>query len=77
MGKFAPKPKIPKPAITPDFAEQRRIEESDKAAGRLRSSEKRRRGRRASVLSNTSKEEALAASVERPAGRAAKILFGG
>ncbi len=83
MGKFSSKPRpqppivLPPAAPTRDFTAERRAEESDKAAGRLRLSEKKRRGRRASVLGNISEEEAQLAAVERPAGRAAKVLFGG
>ena len=83
MGKFSSKPK-PQPAIvlppaapTRDFTEERRVEEADKAANRLRLAEKRKRGRRSSILSNISSEEAQLANVERPAGRSASVLFGG
>ena len=76
MGKFFPKP--PRVAAAPVTKSEEEVNvEEDKAADRLRSAEKRRRGRRGSILSKTSEEEALAANVERPEGRAAKILFGG
>ncbi len=67
---------LPPAAPTRDFTAERRAEEADKAAKRQRLSEKRRRGRRASILSNISDEESQLAAVKRPAGRAAKVLLG-
>jgi len=82
MGKFSSRPSPVEPialapaAPTADVAEERRKEESDKAGSRLRLAEKRRRGRRASILSDISNEEAQLATTKRPAGRAASVLFG-
>lgn len=72
MSKFSSKPNIaPLPALEKDTTEE------DKAADRLRLSEKRRRGRRASILSKIGEEEIGAATFGRPAGRSSKKLFGG
>lgn len=75
----APKAKpiiLPTPEPTKDFTKERKEEEATAAANRLRVSERRKRGRRASILSNISEEEAQSATVSRPAGRASKVLFG-
>lgn len=74
MGKFFSSPKVPK---APALRDEKDTTEEDKAAERLRLAEKRRRGRRASILGKIGKEEALSTTVERPEGRAAKVLFGG
>ena len=86
MGFLTPKPRpapvvpIISPIATPtkEAAKEEVDKEADKAADRLRISEKKKRGRRASILSNISEEEAKLATVERPAaGRTAKVLLGG
>ncbi len=85
VGKFfsnlfsPPKPQLP-PRVTlppaPVVSKEESNKEADEAAKRLRLSEKRRRGRRASILSNISEKEADFGSVRRPAGRQASVLFG-
>ncbi len=81
MGKFSSKPKLPPrvelaPAV--DAAASKRSSDAgaDEAARRLRLSEKRKRGRRASILTNISAEEADSATIGRPAGRQSAVLFG-
>ena len=49
---------------------------ADESANRLRATERRKRGRRSSILSRISSEKAQLATVSRPAGRSSKILFG-
>ncbi len=88
MGKFSsifgskpkPQPAIVLPPAAPSAAasSERSNTEADAAASRLRIAEKRKRGRRASILSDVGEEEAKLATVSRPqAGRAASVLFGG
>ena len=48
--------------------------EEDKAADRLRLAEKRRRGRRASILSNIGEEDIQSATFGRPAAAASNAL---
>lgn len=74
MGKFKPKVKKPKPAPPPPVED---TAEGDEAAARLRSAERRRAGRRATIFSDIEEEEAQLARVRRPVARAAKALFGG
>ena len=82
MGKFSSKPRLPPPVVlsaptpTVEASKERGDTGADEAAKRLRLAEKRKRGRRSSILSNISSEEAQLATVERPAGRAASVLFG-
>ena len=64
---------VPAPAVK---SKKDIVKEEDKAANRLRVAEERKRGRRAAILSNISSEEAESATVRRPAGRAANVLFG-
>ncbi len=77
MGKFSSKPNIPAPVIS-----AKDTTEEDNAANRLRSAEKRRRGRRASILSNIGEEDISSGSFGRPAAasgnatRPPKNLFG-
>lgn len=79
MGKFsgggsrAPAPYVPPPAVSPgDQAE------ADDKARRTRLSEKRRAGRRATILAGRSNDDDLGElNVSRPTARAAKVLFGG
>jgi len=73
MGKFSSKPNIPAaPAI--DLSEKDTTEE-DNAANRLRIAEKRRKGRRASILSNISKDDIRSTSLGRPSA-GSNTLFG-
>ncbi len=81
MGKFSSKPKLPPrvdltPAVDPAASEERSSLAADEAAKRLRLSEKRKRGRRSSILSNISEEEANLATIGRPTGRRSAALFG-
>ncbi len=83
MGKFSSKPKLPPrvdltpaPAVDAAASQERSNTEADEAARRLRLSEKRKRGRRSSILSNISEGEADLATIERPAGRQSAVLFG-
>ena len=82
MGKFSSKPKsqpaivLPPAAPSAAASKERSDTAADEAARRLRLSEKRKRGRRSSILSNISDEEAQSATVNRPAGRQAAVLFG-
>ncbi len=82
MGKFSSKPRsqppivLPPAAPTAEASKARSDTGADEAANRLRLAEKRKRGRRSSILSNISSEEAQSATVERPGGRAASVLFG-
>ncbi len=77
MGKFSSKPNIPAPVIS-----AKDTTEEDNAAARLRSAEKRRRGRRSSILSNVGDEDIQASAFGRPAAssgnaiRPPKNLFG-
>ena len=76
MGKFSPsKPNIPAPVVAAPI--ERDTTEEDKASDRLRLAEKRRRGRRASILSNVGAEDIQSASFGRPAGVASTDTFGG
>ncbi len=77
MGKFSSKPNIqPLPTLDKDTTEE------DNAANRLRLAEKRRRGRRSSILSHVGEEDIQAATFGRPAAgstsaiRTPKNLFG-
>ena len=82
MGKFSSKSRsqppivLPPAAPTAEASKARSDTGADEAAKRLRLAEKRKRGRRSSILSNISSEEAQSATVERPGGRAASVLFG-
>ncbi len=64
------------PSVTDAAKKIEATTEEDSAAKKLRLSEARRRGARSAVLSDVSSEKALSASVNRPVGRSAKILFG-
>ena len=80
MGKFSSKPKLPPRVVLPTPSIQSDASKdatAGEAARRLRLSEKRKRGRRASILSNISEEEADLTTVGRPrAGRQAAVLLG-
>lgn len=83
MGFLSPKPPKPSaPIVLPPAAPSAKASEersdigADEAANRLRLAEKRKRGRRSSILSDISNEEAQSTTVNRPAGRAASILLG-
>ncbi len=70
MGKFGRSSKTPAPvaapvSVDPKAATEDTIEE-DKAADRLRLAEKRRRGRRSSILSNIGEEDIQASTFGRP-----------
>lgn len=68
MSKFKPKiSKAPKPAPTPDPAIEERVKKQSLA-------EKRRKGRRASILTSISDEEAQLANVNRPGARLSNIF---
>lgn len=76
MGKF--KPKVKKPKIA---APAKVVEEEDTAGDLVRAAEKRRKGRRGTILSAIDEEEAQLAPVSRPgaggaASRAARVLLG-
>ena len=80
MGKFSPKaPKVSAAtAAVPTVAlTEKDTTEEDKAADRLRLAEKKRKGRRASILSNIDLEEIQSASISRPGGHAPATVFGG
>ncbi len=67
VGIFSPDiPKIPALPAPQVLTKAEKVKEEDDSARRLRLSEKRRRGRRASILSNISEEEAQLANVSRP-----------
>ena len=80
VGVFSPKipkllpPPSPSAAPTRDTAKEKA---ADDAARRLRLSEKRRRGRRASILSNIDEEEAQLANISRPGAGSLAKTFGG
>ena len=82
LGVFSPKiPKLPAPVSLPapkaKAIEKTSGKAADDAANRLRIAEKRKRGRRASILSDVDEEEAKLATVNRPqAGRTASVLLG-
>ena len=74
MGKFSPSsPKIAAPQV---LTKTEKVKEEDISAKLLRASEKRRRGRRASILSNVSEEDARFASVNRPGADTLAATFG-
>lgn len=81
MGKFFPSPSRssapPAPSAPQVLTKTEKVEEEDDSARRTRLSEKRKRGRRASILSNISEEEAQLANVSRPGADTLAKTFGG
>lgn len=74
MGKFFPS--SPKPQAPQVLSKTEKVKEGDDAARRTRLSEKRRQGRRASILSNISEEEAQLTNVSRPGADTLAKTFG-
>ena len=77
MGKFFPSPSPSAPQAPKVLTKTAKVKEGDDAARRTRLSEKRRQGRRASILSNISEEEAQLTNVSRPGADTLAKTFGG
>ena len=77
MGKFFPSPSTPPTPQAPKvLSKTAKVKEGDDSARRTRLAEKRRQGRRASVLSNISEEEAQLTNVSRPGADTLAKTFG-
>ncbi|KKL15389.1 hypothetical protein LCGC14_2506080 [marine sediment metagenome] len=77
MGKFFPSPsRTQAPAAPQVLSKTAKVKEGDDSARRTRLAEKRRQGRRASVLSNISEEEAQLTNVSRPGADTLAKTFG-
>ena len=78
MGKFfpsSPRPQtLPAPTV---LTKTEKVKEGDDAARRIRLSEKRRQGRRASILTNISDEETQLSNISRPGADTLSKTFGG
>lgn len=76
MGKFFPSSRASTPQAPKVLAKTEKVKEEDDSARRTRLAEKRRQGRRASVLSNISEEEAQLTNVSRPGADTLAKTFG-
>ena len=75
MGKFSSKPNIqPLPTLSKNTKDTPDTTEEDKSADRLRLAEKRRRGRRSSILSHIGEEDIQASAFGRPAAAASNAI---
>ncbi len=71
MGKFSPSISTPAPIVTTPEVD---TTEEDQAAERLRLAEKKRRGRRASILSDIGREDIQSAAFGRPSATASNTI---